>query len=180
MSGCFSRRTSATGCLVLVHWSSGRRHPSPPSLPVAQRTACRSLLDNTVSWYLRANTSSSSSLPLAALTSLVAPYALESPTRPAWITLLQSSIRLVIHSRISRALQTPNVFVRTTWEKTRGILEFKLRSITPCHSMATMAVKRSPTAPVGVAYQIANWVASRRQRRCHIAASVTPPWGKSP
>ena len=38
MSGCFSRRTSATGRPVFVHWSSRRRHP-PPSLSVARRTA---------------------------------------------------------------------------------------------------------------------------------------------
>ena len=30
MSGCFSRRTSATGLLVLVHWSSGRGNPPLP------------------------------------------------------------------------------------------------------------------------------------------------------
>ena len=29
ISGCLSQRTSATGCPVLVHWSSRRRHPPP-------------------------------------------------------------------------------------------------------------------------------------------------------
>ena len=38
ISGCFSRRTSATVHPVLVHWSSGTKHP-PPSLSVSQRPA---------------------------------------------------------------------------------------------------------------------------------------------
>ena len=106
----------------------------------------------------------------------VGPSALASPTRPAW------------RPWISRALQKHSVFVRMTWEKTRGLLEFQLWSITPFHSMARMTVKRRPTAPVGVAYQLADWASSRRQQRCHIASSATPPfrcdpslwWGKTP
>ena len=81
MSGCFSWRTSATGCPVLVHWSSGRRHPTP-SLLVAHQTAWRSLPDNTVSGYPQATASPPYYPSLAALSSLAAPSALSSLTRP--------------------------------------------------------------------------------------------------
>ena len=66
-------------------------------------------------------------------------------------------MRLVIRAGISQDLRKPKVFVRTTWAKTRGVFEFQLRSITPCYSTASMAVKRGPTTPAGVAYQIADW-----------------------
>ena len=74
----------------------------------------------------------------------------------------QRSMRLVILDLIYQARQTPNVFVRTTWAKTRGILEFQLREITPHNSAARIAVKQRPTAPEGVAYQLADCAASRR------------------
>ena len=62
----------------------------------------------------------------------------------------------MIIARISRARWVPNVFVRTTLEKTRGLLEFILCDITPHYSVAKIAVKQHPTAPEGVAYQIAD------------------------
>ena len=69
----------------------------------------------------------------------------------------------MILARISRARQMPNVLVNTTWAKTRGISEFQLLLITPRHSAAKIAVKRCPTAPEGVAYQLADCAASRLQ-----------------
>ena len=43
-----------------------------------------------------------------------------SPTRPACTPLSQRSMHRVIWDRISQALQTPNVFVKTTWVRPRG------------------------------------------------------------
>ena len=174
VSGCFSRRTSATGRPVFVHWSSGRRHP-PPSLSVAQCTDCLSLPENTMLWYLWYTASSSSSSPLVDLPSLASPSASTSPTRPAWRPLYQRSIRLVIHAWISLALRTPNVFMRTTWEKNRGISDFQVLLSTPRHYSARMAVNWRPTAPKGMAYQLTDCAASRCQQRYQIALSVTPP-----
>ena len=57
---------------------------------------------------------------------------------------------------ISFALRKPNVFVRMTWARTRGTSEFQLLSITSLHSVVSMDVKRHPTAPEGVAYQLAD------------------------
>ena len=71
-------------------------------------------------------------------------------------------------------LQMPNVFVRTTWSKTRGLSEFQLLLRTPRYSAASIAAKLCPTVPEGVVYQLANCVASRRQQRYHTAASATP------
>ena len=71
-------------------------------------------------------------------------------------------------------LWPPSVFVMTTWENKRGLLEFQVLPSTPCQSSASMAMERHPTVPEGVAYQLADCVASRRQRRCQIALSVTP------
>ena len=65
-------------------------------------------------------------------------------------------MRLVILARISQAQRTPNVLIRTTWEKTRGLSDFQLRASTPLHSAAKIAVKRRPTTPEGVAYQLAD------------------------
>ena len=174
MPGCFSRRISATGRPVLVHLSSGRRHP-PPSRSITRRTACRSFPDSTVSWKLRATASSSSSSLKADLPLQAAPSASESPTRPAFYPLSQRSMRLVIRARVSWDRRTLNIFVSTTWAKTRVLLEFQLRDITPRHSAARISVKRCPTAPEGVAYQLADCAASRRQRRCHAASSAIPP-----
>ena len=126
----------------------------PPSLPVVQRTSCLILPDNTVLWYLLDTASSSSSQSEAALPSLVSPSTLASPIRPAWRPLSQRSIRRVSLALIYRALQTPNVFVRTTWAKTRGLLEFQLLLKTPRHSSAKISVKQRPTDPEGVAYQL--------------------------
>ena len=72
-------------------------------------------------------------------------------------------MRLVILARISRAWQMPNVFVRTTWVKTRGLSEFQLYEITPRHSASKISVKRRPNAPEGLAYQLADCAASWRQ-----------------
>ena len=44
----------------------------------------------------------------------------------AWRTLFQRSIRMVILARISLAIQTPSVFVRTMWAKKRGLSEFQV------------------------------------------------------
>ena len=71
-------------------------------------------------------------------------------------------MRLVILSRISRARQMPNLFVRMTWVKTRGILEFQLREITPRYYVAKISETWRPTDPEGVAYQLADCAASRR------------------
>ena len=175
MSGCFSRRTSETIRPVLVHWSSGRRHPPPYQL-VALQTACRSFPESTVSWKPRSTASSSSSLMKVDLPSQADPSASASPTRPSFWTLSQRSMRLVILSRISRARRTTNVFVRTKWAKTRGLSEFQLLLRSPRHSAARIAVNQRPTAPEGVAYQLADCAASRRQRRCHTASSAIPPF----
>ena len=106
----------------------------------------------------------SSSSPLkAALPSRAAPSASAFPTRPACWPLSQRSMRLVILARISRARRMPNVFVRTIWAKTRGLSEFQLLLKTLRHSSDNIAVKRRPTAPEGVAYQLADCAASRRQ-----------------
>ena len=78
-------------------------------------------------------------------------------------------------ARISQAWLTPNILVRTTWAKMRGLSEFQLHEITPRHSAAKISVKRRPTAPKGVAYQIADYASSRRQKRCHAASSAIPP-----
>ena len=85
------------------------------------------------------------------------------------------SIRLLICFWISLALQTPNVFVKTMWEKTRGLLEFQLLSRTLRHFAAKIAVKRRPTAPEGGTYQLSDCAASRHQRRFQMALSVTTP-----
>ena len=103
------------------------------------------------------------------------PFCLGVPTRPACWPLSQRSMRLVILARISWSWQTPNVLVSTTWAKTRGLLEFQLHDRTPRHSAARIALKRRPTAPEGVAYQLADCAASWRQPRCHAAASAIPP-----
>ena len=101
--------------------------------------------------------------PLAALTSLASPSASVSPTRPVCIPLSQRYIRLVIRARISLALQTPSVFMRTMWAKIRGLLEFQVLPSTSCHYEASMAVKWRPTSTEGVAYQLANCAAIRSQ-----------------
>ena len=62
----------------------------------------------------------------------------------------------MILARISLARRTPNVFMRTTWAKTRDLSELQLRARTPRRSVAKIAVKPLPTAPEGVAYQIAD------------------------
>ena len=113
--------------------------------------------------------------PLAALYSLTAPSASESPTRPAKRPIYQRSIRLVIRARISLALRTLSVFVRMTWSKTRSLLDFQILPSTPYHSADSIALKRRPTAPEGVAYQLADCETSRLQRRCQIASSATTP-----
>ena len=110
-----------------------------------------------------------------ALPSLSAPYASASPTRPAWRPLSQSSICLVIRYKISLALRKPNVFVRTTWEKMRGLSEFQVLPSIPHHSAASMAMNRIPTAPEGLAYQLVGCAEIRFQQRFKIASSVTPP-----
>ena len=84
-------------------------------------------------------------------------------------------MHLVILAGISRAQRTPNVFVIMTWEKTRGLSDFQLLLSSYRHSAAKIAVKRRPTAPEGVAYQLADCAASRRQQRCHAASSVILP-----
>ena len=71
-------------------------------------------------------------------------------------------MRLFFLAQISRAWRTPIVLVSTTWAKTRGLSEFQLREITPRHSAARITVKRRPTAPEGVAYQLADFTANRR------------------
>ena len=162
MSGCFSWSTSATGRPVFMHWSSRRRQPTPYLL-VDRQTGFQSLPNRTVLGYLRDTALSSSSVPLVALPALETPSASGSPTRPAWKPLSQRSIRLVICARISRALHTPNVFIRTTWAKARGLSEFQLLSITHRYSAGSMAVKRRPTAPEGVVYQLSECAASRHQ-----------------
>ena len=91
------------------------------------------------------------------------------------LTLSQRSMRLVILARISQTRRMPNVFVRTTWAKTRGLSEFQLREITPCHSAARIAVKRRATASEGVAYQLADCATYWRQQRCHAASSAIYP-----
>ena len=112
---------------------------------------------NTVlSGKLRVFSSSSSLLTEAALPSQEAPSASASPTSPTCWPLSQRSIGLVIWARISWALRTPNVFIRTTWAKTRGLFEFQLLPRTPRHSAAKIAVNRRPTAPEGVAYQLSD------------------------
>ena len=62
------------------------------------------------------------------------PLRLGAPNRPACYLLSQMSMHLVILALISRARRTPNVFVRTTWAKTRGLSEFQIHDITPLHS----------------------------------------------
>ena len=103
-----------------------------------------------------------------------APSTSTSPARPVYWSLSQRSMRHVILARILWARRTTNVFVRTTWEKTRCLSEFQLRDIIPCHSAARIAMKRCPTAPKGVAYQLADSAASRRQRLCHASLSAIP------
>ena len=58
--------------------------------------------------------------------------------------------------------------------KEKGSLGVTTTNNYPCHSAATIAVKRRPTAPEGVAYQLANCAARRRQQLCHKASSGTP------
>ena len=65
-------------------------------------------------------------------------------------------MRLVILARISRARRTPNVFVITTLKKKRGISEFQILLRTSRHYAANIDVKRQPTAPEVVAYQISD------------------------
>ena len=55
------------------------------------------------------------------------------------------------------------ILIRSTWANTRGLLEFQLLQRNPRHSAAIMAVKQCPTAPEGVAYQLADYAASRCQ-----------------
>ena len=119
------------------------------------KTIARSYHNTVLSGKLR-QALSSPFPPEASLTYLVAPSALASPTRPAWRPLSQRSICCISLALISRALQTPNIFVRTTWAKTRGISEFQLLPITPRHSADKITVRQRPTAPEGVAYQLAD------------------------
>ena len=65
----------------------------------------------------------------------------------------------MIHTRIYFDLWTPKVFVRTMWAKTRGLSEFQLLLITPRQSAPKISVKRCPSAPKGVTYQLANCMA---------------------
>ena len=65
-------------------------------------------------------------------------------------------MRRVILARIYWDRRTPNILVRTMWAKTRGLLEFQLLVRTPHHSAAKIALNRRPTAPEGVAYQLAD------------------------
>ena len=78
VSGCFTRRTSATDRLVFVQMSHGKRHPTPLQA-VNLWTAWHSFPDRTVSWNFRPCPSSSPS-SLATLPSLANPLAYVSPT----------------------------------------------------------------------------------------------------
>ena len=159
MSICFSQRISATGRPVFMHFSPGRRH-SPPSRSFPREHSLVKTPRHSVVLLLAAESG---------------PSASASPTRTACWPLSQRSMRLVILAQISWSRRTPNVFVSTTRANTRGMSDFQLRDITPGHSATRIAVKRRPTAPEGVAYQLANCAASWRQRRCHAASSAIPP-----
>ena len=91
------------------------------------------------------------------------PFRLSVSYQACMETPYQRSIRLVILARIYLALRTPNIFVRMTWKKTRSLSEFQPLPKYPCHSAARISGKRCPTAPEGVAYQMANCAAGRRQ-----------------
>ena len=86
----------------------------------------------------------------------------------------------MILARISRARRMPNVLVKMAWAKTMGLSELQLLLRTPRHSAARIAVKRRPTAPEGVAYQLAECAASRRQQRCYAELSAIPPFRCDP
>ena len=92
-----------------------------------------------------------------------------------WITLSQKSIRLVIRAQISLDLRTPNVFMRTTWAKTKGLSKFQVLTITHRHYASRMAMNRHPTTSEGVAYQLDNYASIWCQQLFQIASSVTPP-----
>ena len=59
------------------------------------------------------------------------PFRLGVSYQAVWRPLYQRSIRCISLDRISRALHTPNVFMRTTWAKMKGLLDFQLLTITP-------------------------------------------------
>ena len=146
MSGCFSWRTSATGCTVFVQKSPKRRH-LPSSWLVDQRTACHSFTKIYLLRKLCARKSYSSSLRLLTRISLALPSANASLTRPAYIPLSQGYSQRSILARISLSLWVIRVVVSTTWAKTRGLLEFHFQSINPRHCTASTAVNRRPTLP---------------------------------
>ena len=83
---------------------------------------------------------------------------------------------LFILARISLALHTPNVFVRTTWLKTSDLSEFQFLLSLSYHTATSIAINRHPTAPEVMEYQMADCAAIRRQQRCHTAPSRTPPY----
>ena len=67
-------------------------------------------------------------------------------------------------------LRITNVFVRKTWTKTRGLLEFQLLLITLCHSEARIALNQRPNELEGVAYELVDCGASRHHRSFHTAS----------
>ena len=143
MSRCFYGRTSATCCPVLVHWSSGRRHPPP--LPVScpkysllylTRQHCVVVAPG----YRLLLLLSATGGPAVSVGS----FRLLIPHQACMDTPLPE-VHLYGDPRPDfRALRTLIVFVSNTWAKTRGLSGFQLRSITPCHSMDIMAAKRCP------------------------------------
>ena len=150
--------------------------PPPPSLLVTQQNACCIFINRKVMWKLRARQSSSSSTRLLTPTSLALYPVNTSPTRPTCVPLYHRSRRRSILAWIYLALWEPSVWVKTTWAKTRGILEFHIRLSTPRHSAARTAVNQLPTFPGGVDCHLANCAASRLQRLCQVASSGTPPY----
>ena len=148
------------GCLIFVHWSSGKKHP-PISLLVAWHMSCLSFPAITALWNFRDMVSSSSSPPMAALTYLSAPSASTHPPTPAWRPLYQRYILLVIIALIYLYLWTPNVLVRKTRARTMGLSEFQLLSRSPCNYVVRIAMNQRPTYPKGVAQKLANCVVNQ-------------------
>ena len=131
MSGCFSQKTSATGCPVFVQTPSGRRPPPPLGWWPKGMPATYFLAAMCYGSYTPGN-----SLPL--------PYANTSLTRPACMPLSHRESLQLILARIPLALLLARILFKTSWAKTRGLFKFHFRLITPRHSADRTAVNRVP------------------------------------
>ena len=152
-----------------------REKTPPPSMSVAQRNACRSFTDSIVLWKLHNRRSSYSSTRLSTRTYRALPSSNRSTTRSTCIPISQRSNRRSILIRISLALRALSVLVKATWENTRGLSEFHLRSSTPRLSAARTIFNQRPTLHGGVEYQLADCADSRPQRLFQVSSSGTPP-----